>query len=188
MRDFGTAPFRTAVLSEWGRVIAFLSAWFDSTVSHQMAHGLIPHKAARLTSRATKESFESLKVWVDFPTGCASNNSPGGEPELFYMPPERSLERGACLDTAGSIPRAAFHIPVVQVMERRSPKPQDAGLSPAGNARLCMTGGRHAENSGASGRESSRCSGFVYDRQSCLLYAAIAQLGERRPFKAGQRW
>nr|DAK93642.1 MAG TPA: hypothetical protein [Caudoviricetes sp.] len=50
-----------------------------------MAHGLIPHKAARLTSRATRESFESLRVWVDFPTGCASNNSFGGEPGLFYM-------------------------------------------------------------------------------------------------------
>nr|DAG28250.1 MAG TPA: hypothetical protein [Caudoviricetes sp.] len=57
MRDFGTAPFRTAVLGEWGRVIASLSAWFDSTVSHQMAHGLIPHKAARLTSRATKKAL-----------------------------------------------------------------------------------------------------------------------------------
>lgn len=85
MRDFGADPFRTAVLGDWGKVIASLSAWFDSTVSHQMAHGLIPHKAARLTSRATRESFESLKVWVDFPTGCASNNSPGGEPGLFYM-------------------------------------------------------------------------------------------------------
>ena len=39
-----------------------------------------------------------------------------------------------CVDTAGSIPRAAFYIPVVQVMEQRSPKPQAAGLSPAGNA------------------------------------------------------
>lgn len=52
---------------------------------HHLTHGLIPHKAARLTSRATRESFESLRVWVDFPTGCASNNSPGGEPGLFYM-------------------------------------------------------------------------------------------------------
>lgn len=39
-----------------------------------------------------------------------------------------------CVGTAGSIPRAAFYIPVVQVMEQRSPKPQVAGLSPAGNA------------------------------------------------------
>lgn len=39
-----------------------------------------------------------------------------------------------CVDTAGSIPRAAFYIPVVQAMEQRSPKPQAAGLSPAGNA------------------------------------------------------
>lgn len=71
------------------------------------------------------------------------------------------MERGACVDTAGSIPRAAFYIPVAQVMEQRSPKPQVAGLSPAGSARLCMTGGRHAESSGASGRESFRCSGNV---------------------------
>ena len=42
-----------------------------------------------------------------------------------------------CVDTAGSIPRAAFYIPVVQVMEQRSPKPQAAGLSPAGNA-ICV--------------------------------------------------
>nr|DAH13959.1 MAG TPA: hypothetical protein [Caudoviricetes sp.]DAN09458.1 MAG TPA: hypothetical protein [Bacteriophage sp.] len=28
---------------------------FDSVTSHRMAHGLIPHKAARLTSRATRE-------------------------------------------------------------------------------------------------------------------------------------
>ena len=83
MRDFGTAPFRAAVLSVWGRASTSLSAWFESTVSHHMAHGLIPHKAARLTSRATRESFESPRVWVGFPTGCASNNSPGGEPELF---------------------------------------------------------------------------------------------------------
>nr|DAO99578.1 MAG TPA: hypothetical protein [Caudoviricetes sp.] len=33
MRDFGTAPLRTAVLSELGRVIASPSAWFDSTIS-----------------------------------------------------------------------------------------------------------------------------------------------------------
>nr|DAI02638.1 MAG TPA: hypothetical protein [Caudoviricetes sp.] len=58
---------------------------FDSAVSHRMAHGLIPHKAARLTSRATRESFESPRVWVGFPTGCASNNSPGSPPGLFYM-------------------------------------------------------------------------------------------------------
>lgn len=58
---------------------------FDSVTSHRMTHGLIPHKAARLTSRATRESFESLRVWVDFPMGCASNNSPGGEPGLFYI-------------------------------------------------------------------------------------------------------
>nr|DAG05553.1 MAG TPA: hypothetical protein [Siphoviridae sp. ctNHj22] len=76
---------RAAALSVRGWARTSLSAWFDSTVSHQMAHGLIPHKAARLTSRATRESFESLRVWVDFPTGCASNNSPGGEPGLFYM-------------------------------------------------------------------------------------------------------
>nr|DAH52312.1 MAG TPA: hypothetical protein [Caudoviricetes sp.] len=85
MRDFGTAPFRAAALSVWGRTRASLSAWFESTVSHHMAHGLIPHKAARLTSRATREGFESPRVWVGFPTGCASNNSPGREPGLFYM-------------------------------------------------------------------------------------------------------
>lgn len=106
-----------------------------------------------------------------------------------YKSPERSMVRTSVeILPGGSSPRAAFYIPVAQVMEQRSPKPQVAGLIPAGNARLCMTGGRHAENSGASGRESSRCSGFVYDRQSCLLYAVIAQLAERRPFKAGQRW
>lgn len=76
---------RAEDLSVRGRPRTPLSARFDSTVSHQMAHGLIPHKAERLTSRATKESFESLRVWVDFPTGCAPNNSPGGEPGLFYM-------------------------------------------------------------------------------------------------------
>ena len=77
-----------------------------------------------------------------------------------YMPPERSMVRTSVeILSGGSSPRAAFYIPVVQVMEQRSPKPQAAGLSPAGNARLCMTGGRHAESSGASGRESSRCSG-----------------------------
>ena len=62
---------------------------------------------------------------------------------------------------AGSSPRAAFYTPAAQVVEQRSPKPQVAGSSPAWSARLCMTGGRHAESSGASGRESSGCSGNV---------------------------
>lgn len=30
--------------------------------------------------------------------------------------------------------KGGFYIPVAQVMEQRSPKPQTAGLSPAGNA------------------------------------------------------
>ena len=63
-----------------------------------------------------------------------------------------------CVDTAGSIPRAAFYIPVVQVMEQRSPKPQAAGLSPAGNA-ICVPCEGAAQIAAASGGESSRCSG-----------------------------
>ena len=39
-----------------------------------------------------------------------------------------------CVDTAGSIPRAAFYIPVAQSVEQRSPKPHVAGSSPAGSA------------------------------------------------------
>lgn len=38
--------------------------------------------------------------------------------------------------SGGPSPRAAFYIPVAQVMEQRSPKPQAAGLIPAGNAIL----------------------------------------------------
>lgn len=82
-----------------------------------------------------------------------------------------------CVGTAGSIPRAAFYTPAAQVVEQRSPKPQVAGSSPAWSARLCMTGGRHAESSGASGRKSSRCSGNVLLsgknrlRRCCLYYA-----------------
>nr|DAF30269.1 MAG TPA: hypothetical protein [Caudoviricetes sp.] len=54
---------------------------------------------------------------------------------------------------------------------------------------------REPRNSGASGRESSGCSSTrpfdVVQRTECTrccLYAVIAQLGERSPFKAGQRW
>lgn len=100
-----------------------------------------------------------------------------------------------CVNTAGSIPRAAFYIPVAQLVERWSPKPEAAGSVPAGDARLCMTGGRHAESSGAFGRESSGCSSAppftLSEKTECTercLYAVIAQLEERRPFKAGQRW
>lgn len=94
-----------------------------------------------------------------------------------YKSPERSMVRTSVeILSGGSSPRAAFYIPVAQVMEQRSPKPQVAGLIPAGNARQCAGKmGAGALHSGASGRESSRCSGFVYDRQSCLLYAVIAQ-------------
>ena len=42
-----------------------------------------------------------------------------------------------CVDTAGSIPRAAFYIPVAQSVDRWSPKPKAAGSVPAGNA-ICV--------------------------------------------------
>lgn len=43
---------------------------------------------------------------------------------------------------------------------------------------MFVRGTQEHRYSGASGRESSGCSGFVYDRQDRLLYAAIAQLVE----------
>ena len=49
-----------------------------------------------------------------------------------------------CVDTAGSIPRAASYIPVAQSVERWSPKPKAAGSGPAGNARLDVRGGRRS--------------------------------------------
>lgn len=55
-----------------------------------------------------------------------------------YMPPERSLERTSIeILSGGSSPRAAFYIPVAQLVERWSPKPEAAGSVPAGNA-ICV--------------------------------------------------
>ena len=92
-----------------------------SAVSLHLTHGLIPHKAARLTSRATRESFESL--------------APAENRGCFIWPPERSTERvSAEMLLAGSSPRAVFYTPVAQVAEQRPPKPPVAGSSPAGSA------------------------------------------------------
>lgn len=117
-----------------------------------------PHKAARLTSRATREGFESPRVWVGFPTGCASNNSPGGEPELFLYGRLSAVwsaarvcrhgwfnSKGGFLYSRSSIGRALVS------------KTKGCRLGPCRECHFAcpMRGPR---NSGASGRESSGCS------------------------------
>ena len=109
------------------------SGRFKSAPEHQFAadpvggasltHGLIPTFGWRVREKGSFLPFlvepphavgghRIHKPVQAFPAGCASVLSQHGNVLSFY-------------------------IPVAQVMERRSPKPQDAGLSPAGNA-ICV--------------------------------------------------
>lgn len=97
MRDFGTAPFRAAALSVWGRARTSLSAWFESTVSHQMAHGLDNPQGRTCNLPCQEKALESLPR-CSFPDRMCANQQPRRRTgAVFIWPPERSLERGACV-------------------------------------------------------------------------------------------
>lgn len=99
MRDFGTAPFRAAALSVWGRARTFLSAWFESTVSHHMAHGLDNPQGRTCNLPCQEKALESLPR-CSFPDRMCANQQPRRRTgAVFIWPPERSLERGACVQT-----------------------------------------------------------------------------------------
>lgn len=97
MRDFGTAPFRAAALSVWGRARTSLSAWFESTVSHHMAHGLDNPQGRTCNLPCQEKALESLPR-CSFPDRMCANQQPRRRTgAVFIWPPERSLERGACV-------------------------------------------------------------------------------------------
>lgn len=144
-----------ATLSAVGRFEAFLSARFDSAISlHNAgqlypqppdAWGPSPHRQHLLSGFFFSMShafFHNSRAGILSAPFLARrmcvNKAPRPQTRGFFnamWPPERSLERvSAEILLAGSSPRAVFYIPVAQVMEQRSPKPQAAGLSPAGNA------------------------------------------------------
>ena len=95
MRDFGTAPFRAAALSVWGRARTFLSAWFESTVSHHKAHGLDNPQGRTCNLPCREKALESLPR-CSFPDRMCANQQPRRRTgAVFIWPPERNLERGA---------------------------------------------------------------------------------------------
>ena len=99
MRDFGTAPFMAAALSVWGRARTSLSAWFESTVSHHMAHGLDNPQGRTCNLPCQEKALESLPR-CSFPDRMCANQQPRRRTgAVFIWPPERSLERGACVQT-----------------------------------------------------------------------------------------
>lgn len=153
MRDFGTAPFRAAALSVWGRARTSLSAWFESTVSHHMAHGLDNPQGRTCNLPCQEKALESLPR-CSFPDRMCANQQPRRRTGAVFICRLSAVWSAARVCRHGWFDsKGGFCIPVAQVMEQRSPKPQAAGLIPAGNACVPYEG-----NSGASGRESSGCS------------------------------
>lgn len=194
-----------ATLGAVGRFEAFLSARFDSAISlHNAgqlypqppdAWGPSPHRQHLLSGFFFSMShafFHNSRAGILSAPFLARrmcvNKAPRPQTRGFFnaiWPSECSMVHvSGGIFPGGSSPRTAFYTPVAQVVEQRPPKPHVAGSSPAGSACVDWVDGKR--DSGASGRESSGCSGPP--TWSRLFYAAIAQLAERRPFKAGQRW
>ena len=146
-----------ATLSASGRFEAFLSARFDSAISLHNAGELYPQLPDAWDSSSHRHYllsdffftqphafFHNSKAGILSVPFLARricvNPTPRPKPRGLFnaiWPPECSLVRvSAEILLVGSSPRAAFYIPVAQVVEQRSPKPHAAGSSPAGSA--CM--------------------------------------------------
>ena len=131
---------------------------FDSAVSHRMAHGLDNPQGRTCNLPCQEKTLESLPR-CSFPDRMCANQQPRRKTGAVFICRLSAVWSAARVCRHGWFDsKGGFYTPVAQVVEQRSPKPHVAGSSPAGSARLCMTGGRHAKNSGASGRESSGCS------------------------------
>lgn len=86
-----------ATLSASGRFEAFLSARFDSAISHRMAHGLDNPQGRTCNLPCREKALESLPR-CSFPDRMCANQQPRRRTgAVFIWPPERSLERGACV-------------------------------------------------------------------------------------------
>nr|DAR32672.1 MAG TPA: hypothetical protein [Caudoviricetes sp.] len=70
---------------------------FDSAVSHRMAHGLDNPQGRTCNLPCREKALESLPR-CSFPDRmCASQQPRRRTGAVFIWPPERSLERGACV-------------------------------------------------------------------------------------------
>lgn len=157
-----------------------MGLWFDSTVSHRNAGQLYPqppdawgpspHRQHLLSgfffsmSHAFFRNSRAGILSAPFPARrMCVNPAPRPQTRGFFnaiWPSECSMVHvSGGIFPGGSSPRTAFYTPVAQVVEQRSPKPPVAGSSPAGSACVDWVDGKR--NSGASGRESSRYSGFT---------------------------
>ena len=178
--------------------------WFDSTVSHRNAGQLYPqppdawgpspHRQYLLSGFFFSMShafFHNSRAGILSAPFLARrmcvNKAPRPKTRGFFnaiWPSECSMVHvSGGIFPGGSSPRTAFYTPVAQVVEQRSPKPPVAGSSPAGSA--CVD---WVDGNAIAGHPAAKVpDAAVSPTWSRLFYAVIAQLAERRPFKAGQR-
>lgn len=134
MRDFGTAPFRAAALSVWGRARTSLSAWFESTVSHQMAHGLDNPQGRTCNLPCQEKALESLPR-CSFPDRMCASQQPRRRTGAVFICRLSAVWSAARVCKHGWFDsKGGFYTPVAQEVEQRSPKPHVAGSNPAGSA------------------------------------------------------
>lgn len=123
-----------ATLSASGRFEAFLSARFDSAISHHMAHGLDNPQGRTCNLPCQEKALESLPR-CSFPDRMCANQQPRRRTGAVFICRLSAVWSAARVCRHGWFDsKGGFYTPVAQVVEQRSPKPHVAGSSPAGSA------------------------------------------------------